>query len=412
MRRAANGRPLKVVVFLQENKSTDFYFRSLREWGADVADLGPPLTAAPDFDQPHDRNAWVHFSKGDYAAEPLQIDNDALIPYYSWLAKEFSFSPNHFGLGSNSTSGHMLALGGQTATLKNPPFTGAHPTWDMPTILGHAGRNGLTWGAFPDAGSYPVKYYTELTNAPENIHPTGDFVTMAQSGTLPDVSYVWAPDGHSEHPPSRSGTNPTYLQDGQDAVWKRVDAVVQAGDWDNTVFILTWDDWGGYADHVKTPAIETAVDATDPQGYPIIGGSRLPLIMFGGAVVQGIDPEWHSHASIPKTIIDLFGLPPIGIDRVDTAPSLAGRVDLTLQRPAPPAFGSAITQPAPPSPAPQPVAPQPWAGPLGRPLAPVVLNGGLTMPAPADAVVSMRPPVAPTPPAARSPRPSGAGLEL
>jgi hypothetical protein len=49
-----------VIVFIQENKTTDFYFPSLAAWGADVRPAGALLTAPPDFDQPHDRDAWVH----------------------------------------------------------------------------------------------------------------------------------------------------------------------------------------------------------------------------------------------------------------------------------------------------------------------------------------------------------------
>ena len=64
---------------------------------------------------------------GDYTAATVQIDNDAVIPYYSWLAKLFTFCDHHFGLGSDSTPGHMLAVGGQTPTLRNPPF-GASPS--------------------------------------------------------------------------------------------------------------------------------------------------------------------------------------------------------------------------------------------------------------------------------------------
>ena len=55
--------------------------------------------------------------------------------------------------------------------------------------------------------------------------------------------------------------------------------------------------------------------------------------MFGGQVGQGIDPQWHSHASIPKTIIDLLGLPAIGVPRVDNAPSMATLVNAATTRP-------------------------------------------------------------------------------
>lgn len=127
-----------MIVFLQENKTTDFYFPTLAKWGAAVASHGKLLSAPPNSDQPHDRNAWVHFSMGDYPALPAQIDNDKVIPFYSWLAKQFVFCDHHFGAGSNSTPGHMLATGGQMPTLKNPPLRlGGH---HLHPQLGRLGR--------------------------------------------------------------------------------------------------------------------------------------------------------------------------------------------------------------------------------------------------------------------------------
>jgi hypothetical protein len=395
-----NASPLRVIVFIQENKTTDFYFPSLAAWGADVRHDRPLLSAAPNFDQPHDRSAWVHFRMGDYPALDAAIDNDALIPFYSWLAKTFTFSDHHFGAGTNSTPGHMLAVGGQMPTLKNPPFGPGGPVWDLPSIFIHAEKAGVSWGAFPAASKYPIKFYKELgtKTAAKNIHTPSDFLKMAKAGTLPQLVYAWAPTGSDEHPPSKP--DPGYMRRGHDLVWERVDAVVKGGGWQNTVFILTWDDWGGYADHVATPDAEVVPDALHPKGFQIVGGSRIPLIMFGGQVKQGIDNSWHSHASIPKTIVDLFALGPFGVASVDGAPSLAGRVSSSIHGPLPPAFGAAITQPTPPIPAPQPVPPPPWGGPSGVSLPPLVANGGKTIPAPTDGFVSAKPPKPPTVPAA------------
>lgn len=178
--------------------------------------------------------------------------------------------------------------------------------------------------------------------------------------------------------------------------WQRVDAVVQAGGWRDTVFMLTWDDWGGYADHVATPNAETVVDALHPSGFQVLGGSRIPIVMFGGHVKQGIESNWHSHACILKTVIDLFRLPAFGVPRVDTARSLASRVDPVLDRPAPPRPGSAIAQPPAPSPRPRPVPPAPWEGPNAKPMPNLVANGGKSIPAPNDAVVRAQPPNLPT----------------
>jgi hypothetical protein len=294
----------------------------------------------------------------------------------------------------------MLAIGGQTPTLRNPPSTQAQPTWDLPTIFKHVERAGLTWGAFPDRNDYPVKYYAELGDpaSGKRIHPwtkSGDpFTKMAGSGKLPALSYVWSPAGYDEHPPHKP--DPKYAQRGHDLTWQRVDAAVKAGAWADTVFILTWDDWGGYADHVATPDAETVPDALHPKGFQVIGGSRIPLIMFGGRVMEGIEPQWHSHASLPKTVIDLLGLGKFGVPRVDAAPSLAGRVDAKLKRSKPPAFGSKIAQPQPPKPAPHPVPPAPWAGPKARALPDLLGNNGKRIPAPRDGLVRPQPPQLPS----------------
>ncbi len=385
----------RVIVFLQENKTTDFYFPSLKAWGAAVSAHGAVLQAPPDFDQSHDRNAWVHYAMGDYPALPVQIDNDVVIPFYSWLAKQFVFSDHHFGAGSNSTSGHMLAIGGQLPTLKNPPFVGAHPVWDIPSIFTVAERAGVSWAAFPDQSGYPTKFYRSLSVPPGNaqVYPPKAFIPMAKAGSLPPVCYVWSPAGYDEHPPHVS--DPTYVQKGQDLVWQRVQAVIDGGGWADTTFILTWDDWGGYADTVSTPVIEMVPDAVHPNGFAAIGGSRIPLLMFGGKVSQAIDPQWHSHASIPKTIIDLLGLGPMGVPRVDSAPTLAGHVNSTVTRPQPPVPGSMINQPAPPQPSPVPVPPAPWSGPLGQVMPPLVTLDGSTLPAPTDGVVRIKPPTSP-----------------
>ncbi|HYV57061.1 MAG TPA: hypothetical protein VE911_05935, partial [Candidatus Nitrosopolaris sp.] len=113
-------------------------------------------------------------------------------------------------------------------------------------------------------------------------------------------------------------------------------------------------------------------------------------------VKQGIEPQWHSHASLPKTVIDLLGLGKFGLPRVDTAPSLASRVDPKLKRPKPAAFGSKIAQPPPPKPSPHPVPPAPWGGPSARPLPDLLGNQGKRIPAPRDGVVRPQPPQLPS----------------
>lgn len=290
----------------------------------------------------------------------------------------------------------MLAVGGQTPTFKNPPFVGPHPVWDLPSIFTLAEAAGLTWAAFPDESGYPTKFYASLSTPPgnANVHRPSAFVPMAAGGELPHVSFVWSPAGYDAHPPATS--NPGYVTDGQDLVWRRAQAVVDGGGWPDTVFLLTRDDWGGYADYVPTPDVEILPDVLHPEGFQAIGGSRIPLLMFGGQVRQELDTQWHSHASIPKTVMDLLGLPAIGIPRVDSAPTLAHHVDPTTSRPTPPVPGSGVSQPPPPATPPVPPATRPWAGPTGQPMPSFVTLDGSVVPAPTDGVVRAKPPKPPS----------------
>jgi len=178
----------------------------------------------------------------------------------------------------------MLAVGGQMPTMKNPFFLWPHPVWDIPSIFTAAEAGTVTWALFPDQFGYPTKFYASLWRGPGRSHVfrPNDFIPMARAGTLPQVCYLWSPAGYDEHPALIS--NPNYITKGQNLVWDRVQAVVDGGGWADTTFILTWDDWGGYVDSVATPVIETLSDQIHPDGFAAIGGSRIPLLMFGGKV--------------------------------------------------------------------------------------------------------------------------------
>src|SRR5258708_30015889 len=89
-----------------------------------------------------------------------------------------------------------------------------------------------------------VEFYSQLQGSP-NIVRSSQFAVDAAAGALPALSMVWHDAPYDEHPPSD-------VTIGHNAVWQAVDAVAKAGLWDSTVFLLTWDDWGGYDDHVAT----------------------------------------------------------------------------------------------------------------------------------------------------------------
>ncbi|MDJ0357459.1 alkaline phosphatase family protein [Paenarthrobacter sp. PH39-S1] len=368
---AIRRRVKHVVVLVQENHTTDNYFGGLAPYGANVATNWPVQPNPPATDQPHDRKAYARWLDGGTGTH-TQFDTLSVIPYYAYLAVTGAFLENHCsGFGTDSTPNHLLLMGGQSPTLRNPGSTPV-PDWDMPSIPGLAQEAGVSWRCYTAGNHYPARYYSQLKNSP-NLLASSAFRTDAESGSLPALSYVWHNRAGNEHPTDS-------VTAGMDTVWQAVDAVVRAGDWDDTVFLLTWDDWGGWDDHVVTPNIEHT-----PDGVQLAYGPRVPLIMFGGAVRPGIDSRWSSHVGIGKSVLQLLGLPPLGVDRVDGDAGLADLIDPALHRPAPPPYGSPIIMPPPPSPRPRP-APTPAAPPAAsNPVSPVILRNGSTLPPPHDA---------------------------
>jgi Phosphoesterase family len=365
---------------VQENHTVDSYFRGLAPYGGNVA-TDWPLSPNPPTggDPPHDRHAYFEWLTGASTGAHVQFDTATVLPYYLYLALTGAFLENHCaGFGTNSTPNHLVIVGGQSPTLKNPG-SGQNPQWDMPSLPGLAGDNGVSWRVYAASGKYPVAFYTQLSGS-ANVVSSSQFLTDAAEGTLPTLVMLWHNSPLDEHPT-------VDVTQGMDIIWQSVDAVVKSGGWDETVFMLTWDDWGGYDDHVKTPALEYT-----PDNVQLAYGPRIPLLMFGGPVKPGIDSRWCGHASITKTAIELLGLPALGVPRVDQAPSLADLVDPSqTPRPAPPAYQAAIDIPAAPKP---PIAPHPLPGPpvvTASPVGDIILRDASTLPAPNDAPLPKQP---------------------
>jgi phospholipase C len=137
-----------------------------------------------------------------------------------------------------------------------------------------------------------------------NIQDVSHFFTAAKSGTLPDVSWV-VPDGLvSEHPPSRIDTGESY-------VTTLINAVMASPEWSSTAIFLTWDDWGGFYDHVVPPKV-------DQNGY----GLRVPGLVISPYARHGyIDHHTLSFDAYLKFIEDDF----LGGQRLD--PKTDGRPD-------------------------------------------------------------------------------------
>ena len=114
--------------------------------------------------------------------------------------------------------------------------------------------------------------------------------------------------------------------------------LAQGPDWPHTVAFITFDDYGGWSDHVVPPLVETFPKSQDQYRF----GSRVPCVVVGPyAKAKFVSHLQASHVSLVAFIERLFGLPPspnVDAARRTTAATehaLADCVDIN-QKPLPP----------------------------------------------------------------------------
>ena len=143
------------------------------------------------------------------------------------------------------------------------------------------------------------------------------FYESARTGTLPSVSWVMPYSGVGEHP---GAGEPIWK--GQRHVTKLINALMNGPDWEETAIFLTWDDWGGFYDHVEPPRV-------DLNGY----GIRVPGLLISPWARAGfIDSQVLSFDAYLKLIEDLFlqreRLDPATLSRPDSRPTVRERVGI------------------------------------------------------------------------------------
>jgi hypothetical protein len=154
------------------------------------------------------------------------------------------------------------------------------------------------WNPLPE---FTTVHQDDQTGHVQNVN---DFYTQARRGTLPSVSWVVPNQADSEHAPGRVSAGQAY-------VTGLINSIMSGPDWDSTAIFLSWDDWGGFYDHVKPPNV-------DPYGY----GLRVPALVISPYAKQGcIDNQTFSHDAYLKFIEDDF----LGGERIN--PQTDGRPD-------------------------------------------------------------------------------------
>jgi phospholipase C len=272
---------------------------------------------------------------------------EAEIPNYWAYARNFVLQDHMFQPNASwSFPQHLYMVSGWSATcttmsdpstcatdLGNPGGPGsAGPMKEYPwtdiTFLLH--RAGVSWkyylgqGNDPHCGNDPddCQPIQMLPNVPNIWNPLPEFDTVKQdgelgnivpydevyadliAGTLPSVSWIVPAAEVSEHPAALCSAGEKY-------VTALVNSIMKSQYWNSTAIFISWDDWGGFYDHVVPPHIDNG-------GY----GIRVPGLIVSPWVKQGtIDHQVLSHDAYLKFIEDVF----LNGERID--PATDGRAD-------------------------------------------------------------------------------------
>ena len=185
------------------------------------------------------------------------------------------------------------------------------------------------WGRLKAKGVSGTYYFSDtpfsllLKDAPAQSLPFAAFLADAAAGTLPAVSFV-DPRFQDEASGTSADDHPhADIRAGEAFMNQVYDAVRQSPNWSSTVFLITYDEWGGFFDHVPPGHAHDASRKTSLRGF------RVPTVMISPFAHRGVvSHETYDHTSILKMIEWRWDLDPL-TPRDQYAHNIAEALDLT-----------------------------------------------------------------------------------
>ncbi len=170
------------------------------------------------------------------------------------------------------------------------------PCFDVPTITDHLPQ-GFTWTNYGGPLAQMVKSVTADPTYKTHFRKQSDLVADLNAGHLANltIGHLWSGEV-SEHPEA-------YPCAGENFTVDIVNAAMKLPQWNEMAIIVTWDDWGGFYDHVAPPVKKCANGQIFQEGF------RLPLILISPYAKKGFVLKTPTEqSSVPKLVEDLWGM--------------------------------------------------------------------------------------------------------
>ncbi len=377
-----------IVVMMQENRSFDHYFGQLHFQGQRRARPEPRNASNPDPTNPagprirpfhktdycevkdldHSwngtHNEWNGGRMDGFTTANVDASSDATgsrtmgyydssdLPFYYALYSNFAMADHYFcsALTQTFPNRFYLLAGTSFGHIRNdfPNFGAGEYT--QPTIFNNLDAGGVTWKIY-HSGLPFASLFGYVRSHMTNVVPIQTFMTDAANGTLPNVSFVdpifigQANVENDEHPPSN-------VQVGQKFVSSVIGAFLDSPQWTNGALFLTYDEHGGFYDHMRPPRactpdnIEPMLQSGDVPGHFDRFGIRVPFVVVSPwARKHYVSHRRYDHTSIIRFIETRFDLPAL-TRRDANADALLRLFRFNAQSiPTPPALPPAVVDP-------------------------------------------------------------------
>jgi phospholipase C len=256
----------------------------------------------------------------------MHIDHPPTMPTPDWVLNTLSYYdwhelPNYWeyarryvlcdaffsSLAGPSEPNHLYTVAAKSGGLvNNPPPNVARQegVYTFPTMAELLQQSHVSWKYYDERRNphkhtlwNPMPGFRQFQKSPElmsHLVSLSQLYDDAKSGNLPQVCWIVPTPEDSEHPPADSARGMRHVTD-------IVNAIMQSSAWKDTAIIITWDDYGGFYDHVPPPNV-------DEYGY----GPRVPGLVISPYARPGFICHTQFDFTSPlKLIEERFGLKPL-----------------------------------------------------------------------------------------------------
>lgn len=337
------GRIEHFILLMQENHSFDNYFGTYPgtdgfQKGLAVEGVAPFHLPSPiSRNMPHSLAAaraavngggMDRFVSAEGSRDTMGYYDETDIPNYWAYARRFALADRFFcSFMGPSLPNHLYSVaassGGVTSNIGDPPGKG----FDFLSLPDRLQAAGISWKSYAGgmdpygfSALNPLAGFRTIRDDParsKHLMTTMSLFRDLRDGRLPSVAWVFPSGEESEHPL-------TDIQVGMWYVTAVVNALMKSPYWLSTVLVVTWDEYGGFFDHVSPPRVDDA-------GY----GPRVPALIISPYSRAGfIDHTSYDFTSVLRSIEDAFGIAPL-TSRDERAVSIAAGLE-PAQPPLPP----------------------------------------------------------------------------